>query len=81
MLCTIAMVCTLLPELLRPIFADELCTHQHFTNIDLINRVGFVDDRYHWGSRHYWYFWMMILLFCLSLVKAIIDIVMFTDKK
>ncbi len=78
LLCIIGMVATLLPDLLRPMFGDILCNHEterHF------NRAGLIDTSYHWGSRHYWYYWMMVLLFCLSLIKAVIDTVVLVNKE
>lgn len=35
--------------------------------------IGYVaiDKNYEWGARHYWYFWMCVLLFILSVIRII----------
>lgn len=37
-----------------------------------ITKCGIMDVKYEWGARHYWYFWMCILLFILSVIRIII---------
>ena len=31
-----------------------------------------IDPAYVWGARHYWYYWLCIILFLLSIVRIII---------
>lgn len=38
-----------------------------------------IDSWYTWGNRHYWYFWLMIILFILSLIRIGIWIQWFWD--
>jgi len=33
---------------------------------------GNIDSEHKWGSRHYWYFFMGVLLFLLSIVRVIV---------
>jgi len=42
---------------------------------------GIIDQKYEWGPRHYWYFWMCILLFILSALRIVIWCVWYWDKK
>lgn len=38
-------------------------------------------DKWHiWGARHYWYFWMCIVLFLLSVVRIIIWAFYYCEK-
>ena len=32
----------------------------------------FIDNEYEWGARHYWYFWMCVLLWVLGVVRVVI---------
>jgi len=38
----------------------------------LITQSGAIDTDYVWGARHYWYFWMCVLLFILSVARIAI---------
>lgn len=42
---------------------------------------GGPDGWHSWGARHYWYFWMCILLFALSVVRIIMWCVWYWDRK
>lgn len=33
-----------------------------------------LDDYWDWGVRHHWYFWMMLILFLVSVVNVIVGI-------
>ena len=68
---SIAIAATFLPEQLRAFFGDTLYGNQSNDLVDVF---------YQWGSRHYWFFWMMFLLFTLSLVDAITGIVRNVNK-
>lgn len=74
---TIGSLMTFVPDHLRAFFGDtvHVCDtgwHSH----------GFfgIDKSYEWGARHYWYFWMMVLLFLLSLVNVIVGIIKLVNK-
>jgi len=40
-----------------------------------------VDEMHEWGARHYWYFWLMVILFILSLVRIVLWINWFWSKE
>lgn len=42
---------------------------------------GVMDNAYYWGARHYWYFWMCVILFILSIVRVVLWSVDYLDKK
>jgi H+/Cl- antiporter ClcA len=50
-------------------FGDELCKHKHIGGYGV---VGAIDDEYHWGARHYWYWWLCFILFILSCIRIFI---------
>ena len=55
---SLAMAGTFIPDHLRVFFGDTLS-----------NSI-FGDPEWKWGVRHYWYFWMMCLLFILSAINV-----------
>ena len=68
---TIGLLATYIPEHLREFFGDKLhdCGAGICKNY-CDNRNG-TDKAWDWGARHYWYFLMMLSLFCLSVVNAV----------
>lgn len=70
---TVGSLMTFLPELLRDFFGDKPALVR-YTDWGDLRGDGSIDQTYIWGSRHYWYFWMMILLFILSVINVIISI-------
>lgn len=67
---SLAMASTFLPDYFRGFFGDTKVVPNHNGYV----YGGMIDPDWNWGSRHYWFFWMMVLLFLLSLVDAIISI-------
>ena len=78
LLFTVASLATYLPEQLRDYFGDvPFKSYVEGTRGVYEYRVtgdGEIDENWVWGARHYWYFWMMILLFILSVLNVIIGI-------
>lgn len=74
----IAIAMTFIPENLRGFFGDTYkpCTgtfKDNYGNVRILDNCnGLIDDDYQWGIRHYWFYWMVFLLFCLSVVNVII---------
>jgi hypothetical protein len=68
------MFATFIPEHLRGWFGDVLCKK------DFGCGVSFMDDDYIWGTRHYWYYWMMVSLFLLALANLIVSITKLVTK-
>jgi hypothetical protein len=64
---TCGMLMTFVTESLRDFFGDTPCNHlyPHSTSMDI---------EWDWGSRHYFYFWMMVFLFILSIINAVVSI-------
>lgn len=67
----IGMFATFLPEHLRDFFGD----HRLSNSFD-----GGTDVTWSWGKRHYWYYWMMVFLFILSLINFVLQIVRLINK-
>lgn len=70
---TVGSLMTFLPEILRPFFGDTKFipeVHGMWTKTE----IGSIDTAWNWGARHYWYFWMMVILFLLSAANTIISI-------
>lgn len=67
---SIAILATFIPEHLRDFFGDipHVCSHEFCYHSG-------PDDGWDWGTRHYWFFWMCIVLFLLSLVNLIVSTV------
>lgn len=73
-LCVFGMLCTFIPDHLRVFFGDT-------ANISgKCNSEFKIDCNWIWGARHYWYAWMMVLLFITSLLNIIIGVVDIVDK-
>lgn len=73
---TVGAFMTFLPEILRDFFGDtpHVCEKGYCPH-------GFgIDVGFKWGTRHYWYFWMMVLLFLLSLANVIVGIIRLVNK-
>ena len=62
---SVAILMTYVPEHLHGFFGDTI------DPTDVRGRPGFIHDGWDWGSRHYWFWWMMCLLFILSLINVI----------
>lgn len=60
---------------LRYFFGDTICTHKK-----TCAEFG-MDIDYHWGVRHYWFFWLMTMLFLLSLLNTIVAIFNLVTKE
>jgi len=73
LLFVLAMLGTYIPENLRDFFGDVKYTTQPMW-------PGAVDKFWFWGSRHYWYFWMMVTLFLLSLINLILSVIHLINK-
>jgi len=74
---TSASLATYLPEQLREYFGDtKVVPHKEMLYVTeyLVTTDGEIDIYWNWGARHYWYFWMMILLFILSVINVIVSI-------
>ena len=65
----LAMASTFLPEHLRDFFGDTKYVPTTFRSGD-----GTIDIAWSWGARHYWFFFMMALLFLLSLVDSVMSV-------
>lgn len=63
LLFAVGMLLTYIPEHLRDFFGDTPCTKNCYN----------VDADWDWGARHYWYFWMNVVLFFLSFINLIIS--------
>jgi hypothetical protein len=61
----LGMAATFIPEHLREFFGD--------VNIQQKTEFG-MDQNWVWGARHYWFYWMTVALFLLSLVDVIVGI-------
>lgn len=69
LLFTIAIFATLIPEQLRDFFGDTWNKGDKFNN-----------PHWEWGIRHYWFNWMGVLLFLLSILNLVIYIVSTVKK-
>jgi hypothetical protein len=67
-LCVVGMLWTLITPELRTFFGDTPFTKT------TSNWRDPVDSEWNWGARHYWYFWMMFLLFILSAINCFMSI-------
>ena len=67
-------------------FSDFLRTSGFFGDVKLTtpeteyNSFG-LDAWYHWGARHYWYYWMCVVLFLLTIVRTIFRSIHYWNKK
>lgn len=83
---SIGMLWTFINPALRDFFDDHQCksiaineyTKRPYFNCE--NSAFSVDEGWIWGARHYWYWWMMFLLFCLSLINIVLGIIRVVDK-
>ena len=73
---TIGFLGTFIPEQMRDVFGDTL----HVCKPDYCNHGFSIDEEYDWGARHYWWFWMCILLFILSLVNVVTQSIKLVKK-
>ncbi len=68
---SLSMLFTYISEHLRDFFGD---IHQR-------DRSGCIaDENWIWGSRHYWFFWMMFLLFILSAINFVLATISLVEK-
>lgn len=42
---------------------------------------GTVDKFYRWGDRHYWYYWMCVILFIISIARICIWVYNYWEKE
>lgn len=73
----VGMLFTFVPDYLREFFGDVDCTgktYELFGKTYQGCRSEFVNDGYDWGARHYWYTFMMLCLFLLSIINVIVAI-------
>jgi hypothetical protein len=82
---TVAMLLSDVPDHFRDFFDDVKHVHsvsdyetKWGTHCDVANSV--IDRDWVWGAKHHWYFWMMVILFLLSVVNVILSIVKLIDK-
>lgn len=77
---SIAMSVSYLVEYLQScgFFGDYPFKH-HMEGYGEVTSTGLVDDQMVWGARHYWFFWMCVLLFILSIIRMIIWVVKYWD--
>lgn len=61
----IGIIGSYLPDVLRDFFGDQRLATEH----------PVIDPGWVWGSRHYWYFWTMFLVFITSLINCVVSIV------
>ncbi len=73
----IGMFSTYLPDNLRDFFGDTPCLPDAEGNT---YHCGGIDTQYLWGSRHYWYFWGMLILFLVSIINMIWSIINLIEK-
>jgi hypothetical protein len=72
----IGMAATYIPEQLRSFFGDTLHVHNDVCKKAYDGCVnGVFDELWEWGARHYWYYWMMVVLFTLSLANFVLSII------
>ena len=67
----VGMLATYIPDELRGFFGDTLhdCSnHGKWCTEEF-------DVKWNWGSRHYWYAYMMVFLFLLSIVNVVVSVV------
>lgn len=69
---TVAMMATFIPEHLRGFFGDVPCGGDC--------KYDFTERAWDWGARHYWYAWMMLCLFILTVVNLIIQVKSVVEK-
>lgn len=76
---TVSTFATFLPEHLREFFGDHfVVAHEQLVGKD---HSYFVNERWDWGARHYWFCAGMTILFLLTLVNMIIGIVKIIKKE
>ena len=73
LLFSIGMVMTYVRPLLRPFFGDVYVGKKQYTDFG-------INDGYDWGAAHYWFFWMCVFLFILSLINCIMSIYNLLNK-
>lgn len=71
LLFSVAIFMSFIPEHLRDFFGDTLVP---------VNEQFGLDPEYNWGARHYWYFWLMVLLFVLPIVNLGLSIKNILEK-
>ena len=56
--------------------------HDFFGDVKLKKVVhgAFINDGYDWSASHYWFFWMCVVLFLLSVINVIVSIVRLLRK-
>lgn len=64
-------ICLFTFAMFATFFSEYLQTSGFFgdTMRSALDSVSNIDDAHSWGARHYWYFWMCILLFLISLIR------------
>jgi hypothetical protein len=81
----VAMAATFVPEQLRDFFGDTSCegkTYEWYgsTREGCPGSSFGIDEDWQWGARHYWYAWLMVFLFVLSVVNVVMSIVALLKK-
>lgn len=74
-LCTIGMFMT---------FASDFIQSSGFfgdVKRSVPNNETTIDEWYDWGARHYWYFWMCVFLFFISVVRIVMWINHYWEKE
>jgi len=70
---TVAMLATFIPENLRDFFGDTPA-------LEVQDHTPEPDKYYDWGARHYWYWWMCVILFLLSMLNLFISVFNLVQK-
>lgn len=54
---------------------------EFFGDVPNVSKKDFgVDSAWDWGARHYWYFWLMVFLFILSLINFVMSVINIIEK-
>lgn len=80
LLFSVGMLASLATPLMRDFFGDTLHVHTISCAKQFDGCVEEYDVLYDWGSRHYWYFWMMVVLFILSIINFVVSVINIIDK-
>lgn len=81
MVFALAIVFSFLTDHLREFYGDVVHDPGVTCKDTCTNRSGFyIDEGYHWGKRHYWFWWMGAFLFLLSVANAVVGIVTVLNK-
>lgn len=60
-----------IPDNFRDLLGDTKCPINEFGEFDCNNPISPIDKGWNWGTQHYWYYWMMVILFLWSLVNLV----------